>query len=410
MRRWIVLLLVLVFLVASCVIAVKPAFSNGLVGDSWVSKASMPSALNFPEAAEVTGKIYVVGSHHGENVNNSLFEYNPVTNNWTVRQSLPSSRSYFAVAACNGKIYVIGGGLNPQTTNAPVALANNEVYDPETDSWETMTPMPTARWGIVAETVGGKIYVISGSTGGGYTSVGTNEVYDTETDTWTTASPIPTSLNGASSAVIDNKIYVIGGQAEFEGQINPGLNWIYTPETDTWTQGAKHPNPERNAAAAGATTGAMAYKRIYVMGGLAGFAAPIAQNYAYSPIDNSWRAATSLPTALFNFAVAVVDDLLYVSGGSTANEVTTSVKCYIPIGYGGTPEPSYALPTPSPSPTPQSTPTPTPQVTSTPQPQDTSTPEPKRESFPTLPVTAISATVAVAVGVGLLVYFKKRKR
>ncbi|GAH89305.1 unnamed protein product, partial [marine sediment metagenome] len=162
-------------------------------------------------------------------MNNSLFEYNPLTDNWTVKTSLPSSRMNFAVAACNGKIYVIGGKLNPQTTSAGFALSNNEAYDPPTDSWETRTSMPTARYQTVAETVGGKIYVIGGRTGGPYTTVGTNEVYDPETDTWTTASPIPLLVAGPSSAVVDNKIYVIGGQAEFEASMNPGLNWIYTP-------------------------------------------------------------------------------------------------------------------------------------------------------------------------------------
>src|SRR4030042_1121234 len=177
MRNRIPPLLFLVFLTASCVVAVKPAFfCEGLVGDSWVSKASMPSTLNSPGAAELNGKIYVVGAHQGENVNNSLFEYDPLTDNWTVRKSLPSSRMDFAVAACNGKIYVIGGKLNPQTTSAGVALSNNEVYDPATDSWETRASMPTARSQLVAETVGGKIYVIGGRTGGAYTSGGDTEV------------------------------------------------------------------------------------------------------------------------------------------------------------------------------------------------------------------------------------------
>ncbi len=377
-------MLVLVFLTALCLVAVKPASSNAmLAGDSWVSKASMPSTLNSPKATELNGKIYVVGAYQGENVNNSLFEYDPLADNWTVKESLPSSRMDFAVAACNGKIYVIGGKLNPQTTNAGVALSNNEVYDPETDSWETRASVPTARYQTVAETVDGKIYVIAGRTGGADTSVGANEVYDTETDTWTTASPIPLFVAAPSSAVVDNKIYVIGGQAEFNQPMNPGLNWIYTPATDTWTQGAQHPNPEWNSASAGATTGAMAYKRVYVMGGNRDFGSLHDQNYAYNPNDNSWHAVASMPIALSYFAVAVVDDLLYVIGGSTANfDVTASVECYIPIGYGGTPEPSYVSPTPSPLPTPQNTPTPTSQVTSTPQPQDTPTPAPQSTSTP----------------------------
>jgi N-acetylneuraminic acid mutarotase len=134
----------------------------------------MPSTLNYPKVALLNGRIYVVGAHYGEHVNNSLFEYNPVTDNWTVRKSMPSSRLYFAVAACQNRIYVIGGSLNPQDSYAPEALSINEVYDPVTDTWESRASMPTARWGLIAETVNGKIYVISGRTGGGKTSVKVN--------------------------------------------------------------------------------------------------------------------------------------------------------------------------------------------------------------------------------------------
>ena len=57
---------------------------------------------------------------------------------------------------------------------------------------------------------------------------------------------------------------------------------------------------------------------------------------------------------------------------------------YIPIGYD-----ESLLPTPSPSPIPTTSPTP--------------------EPFPTVPVAAASVA-ALVVGVGLLVYFKKRRQ
>jgi len=396
MSKSVALMLVLVFLTASCLMVAKPAFSSvGVAEDFWVSKEPMPSTLNYPKATMLNGKIYVVGAHYGENVGNSLFEYDPVTDNWIVRKSMPSSRLYFAVAACSNKIYVIGGGLNPQESYAPDALSTNEVYDPVTDTWETKASMPTARWGLVAETVNDRIYVISGRTGGGKTSVKVNEVYDPSTDSWTNVSSIPTPVCGPASAVVDNKIYVIGGQAEFNDPMNPGLNQIYDPETDTWVQGAKEPNPAWSAAAAGATTGAMAPKMIYVMGGVPGFAPPLDQNYAYNPKEDRWIIAASLPAPKSSFAVAVVNDLVYVIGGTTVNYgvITASVEQYTPIGYE-TSGPS-PLPTPSPSPIPSQEPT--------------STPETKQiEPFPTTLVVASVITVAV-VGVGLLVHFKKRK-
>jgi N-acetylneuraminic acid mutarotase len=398
MRNSVAFLLVLVFLTAPYLTA-KPAFSsNDISEDLWVSKEPMPSTLNYPKATTLNGKIYVVGAHHGENVNNSLFEYDPVTDNWTVIKSMPSSRLHFAVAACKNRIYVIGGSLNASVDyyDRDAGLSTNEVYDPATDRWETKASMPTGRWGLVAETFNDKIYVISGRTGGAKTSVKVNEVYDPDTDSWTNASSVPTPVSGPASAVVDNKIYVIGGQAEFNDPMNPGLNQIYDPQTDTWVQGAKEPNPEWNAAAAGATTGVKAPEMIYVMGGNPGFAPPLDQNYAYNPKEDRWIIAAPLPAPKSSFAVAVVNDLVYVIGGTTLNYgvITASVEQYTPIGYEASA--SSSLPTPSLSPTPSQKPTSTPETDQT-------------EPFPTTLVAASVITVFV-IGIGLFVYFKKHKR
>lgn len=38
-----------------------------------------------------------------------------------------------------------------------------EEYDPATDTWTKKTDMPTPRWGLSAEVVNGRIYLIGGS-------------------------------------------------------------------------------------------------------------------------------------------------------------------------------------------------------------------------------------------------------
>ena len=337
----------------------------------------MPSILSDPKAAVLNSKIYVVGAHAEENVNNSLFEYDPVINNWTVRKSMPSARYHFAVAAYQNRMYVIGGSLNASVDyyDPNAGLSANEVYDPATDTWESKASMPTARWGLVAEMVNGKIYVIGGRTGGAQTSVKVNEVYDPITDSWTTGLSILTAVCEPSSAVVDNRIFVIGGQAEFNDPMNPGLNQIYDPEIATWVQGDRAPNPEWNDASAGATTGVLAPKMIYVTGGNPGLAPPLDQNYAYIPKEDRWISAASLPAPKSSFAVAVVNDLVYVMGGTTVNYgvLTASVEQYTPFGYG------------------------------------TPTEQQQIEPFPTTLVVAVIGSVAV-ISVGLLVYFKKHKR
>ena len=68
-----------------------------------------------------------------------------------------TSRAYLTSAVVNGKIYCIGGSKFSGS-----ALDKVEVYDPETDSWETKTSMPTVRGYLTSSAVNGKIYCIGG--------------------------------------------------------------------------------------------------------------------------------------------------------------------------------------------------------------------------------------------------------
>jgi len=69
----------------------------------------------------------------------------------------------------NGQLYVLGGGTGTDF----VALV--DVYDPKTDSWRSLTPMPTARGFLAAASVGGKAYAVGGEDLSGY--LATNEAY-----------------------------------------------------------------------------------------------------------------------------------------------------------------------------------------------------------------------------------------
>jgi hypothetical protein len=203
---------------------------------------------------------------------------------------MPIPIQSFAIAAYKNKIYCMNG--------------KNEVYDTETDTWENKTPMPTPRSNIQANVVKGKIYLIGGETNGTL-----NEVYDPETDTWTTKAPMPNASYGYASAVVDNKIYII----------DSNLNQVYDTETDTWSQGAPSPSGFW-LGAAGATTGLNAPKLIYVLcehlniGGQPPYFVRV-----YDPEKDAWTFGADIPTHRYLFGVAVVNDMLYAIGGFTSS-------------------------------------------------------------------------------------------
>jgi N-acetylneuraminic acid mutarotase len=317
----IALLLVFLSMLSLCIVKVQPASA---AEDSWVTKEPMPTARSGLGVAVVNGKIYAIGGDGGSNVTE---EYNPVTNTWTEKKAMPTGRSRFGIAVYQNKIYIMGGA----TANGFTAA--NEVYDPSTDTWETKTPLSKgSRAELTASVINGKIYAVGGYFFGLYrVSSNVLEVYDPETDTWTTKTPMLSSVYSCSSAVIDNKMYVI--ENSFDTRVG-SLNQIYDAENDSWSYGRSIPVGVVGAVAA-ATAAVFAPKRIYVIGG---DASTNSSNQVYNPENNTWSNGAQLPTSRSYLGVAVVDDVLYAIGGRTSDGVNLDVnEQYTPLGYGTTP-------------------------------------------------------------------------
>jgi N-acetylneuraminic acid mutarotase len=322
MRKSAALVLILVFLIASCIMAAKPAFSSaGIVEDSWTSKAPMPTARFALGVAVVNGKIYAIGGRDSsfDLVGNNE-RYDPESNTWETLAPMPTPRARFGIAVFQNKIYVIGGavGSSPYFQNNGMGIAimtrANQVYDPATNTWEDKTPMPIELGVMQANTVDGKIYV-----SGAFT-----EAYDPVTDSWIIMASMPISQKEFSSAVVDDKIFFISDKVQ-----------IFNPKSNQWSTGTSPPKAVFQGAAA-ATAGFMAPKRIYLLQGGVGF------NQVYNPDNDSWTTGASMPNPNLNrlqLAVAVVNDTLYVLGGNNTNDpyalnIVALNDQYTPIGYG----------------------------------------------------------------------------
>ena len=343
MSKSMVVMIVLVFLIASSLTMAKPVFSStDIAKDTWTAKAPMHEKRSALGVAVVKGKIYAIGgsAYHGKwPVTNGIVdtneEYDPATDTWTFKKPMPTPKYGFAMAVYQNKIYCIGGVTGYSESTGRSITGANHVYDPATDTWETKAAMPTARWLLQANVIGDKIYFVGGQNGDLSTRV--NEVYDPLTDSWTTKAPVPTAVSDYASAVVNNEIYVTGGF------FLSNLNQIYNPETDTWHLGTPTPSSVSDGAA-GATSGAIAPKRIYVMGvkSYNGIGSPPCLNRVYDPENDIWAAGSDVPTNRLNFAVAVVNDTLYAIGGCVYDVLgfvapSAVNEQYTPFGYGTIP-------------------------------------------------------------------------
>ncbi len=367
-----VLVILAVFL-ASIILPSIP-IARAQKDDFWISRAPLNENVYFPKVAVVNNRIYAISKSATE-------EYNPETNMWTSKTPMPTPREDFAIAAYKNKIYVIGGHINLYSIGHSMS-GINEVYDPQTDTWETKKSMPTPRCYLRANTVENKIYLVAG-----YNNIelgppsyipDINEVYYPETDTWTIKAPMPNPVYAYASAIIDKKIYFFAGGPE-----ESDLNQIYNTETDSWSLGKNLPSLSRTVSAI-ATTGTLAPKRIYVIGGSEGFAFALNLNRIYDPVADEWSDGAPMITSRYAVALAVIDDFIYaIGGGEALNSVKTNEQ-YIPKDHILADTIVKVFPTPTPYEQPEQTD------------QD-------------MIAGAILAVTSIAVFLGLLVFFIKRR-
>jgi N-acetylneuraminic acid mutarotase len=342
LNRSIAFVFILVFTTAPCVIIIQPVKA---LEDSWTTKEPMPTPRTSLGVAVVNDKIYAIGGYPDLNVTE---QYDPKTDTWTTKTAMPTPRFNFAVAVCQNKIYCIGGLIRGNNSVGASLTGAIEVYDPETDTWETKKPMNTPRAQLEANVVDDKIFLMGGRTGGQGSTVTLNEAYYPISESWSEKAPMPFPVILYASVVVGSKIYVMGGQDEFNYPLTMDKNQIYDAVTDSWSFGAALPNGVSDSSACSIVTD---NPRIYLIGGH-----PITGNAStdivqiFNPNSNSWGTGTSMPSTRFGLCTATIEGTIFAIGGtkdySLPNEMGSAKnEMYTPASQtASNPDPSPSVP------------------------------------------------------------------
>ena len=145
--------------------------------DRWQTLPDAPVRSDHLVAGAIDGVVYIAGGRSGriDAHRPRLDAYDPSAREWSPRAPMPTSRGGIGGAVLSGKLYVFGGEGNPE--DASGVFGDAEVYDPATDSWQILPPMPTPRHGTGAAAVGGAIFVPGGATRAGFGAVDTHEAF-----------------------------------------------------------------------------------------------------------------------------------------------------------------------------------------------------------------------------------------
>jgi len=298
----------------------------------WRMAAPLPSPQGEITSAVIGKKWYVMGGYDGPNVQarGVVMVYDQATDTWAERKAMQIPAHHAAAVALDGKIYVFGGFVGRPGTRVWQPIPSAMLYDPDTDSWKELAPMPTARGAAQAVAVGGKIYVIGGAhanipgkppteplwVGVPQIVVGTVEEYDPASNTWRSRATMPTGRNHFLAAAVDGKIYALNGRlgTPFVTMSDvTDLVEAYDPATDMWTYKGRAPTP-RGDVAGDAHDG-----KIYVTGGE--FEEPRGKVTfwafeSYDPKANAWQTLPHMQIARHGFVAGFIDNEFHVAGGS----------------------------------------------------------------------------------------------
>jgi len=195
------------------------AFDAG--SKSLTRKADMPRGTARGVTGTIDGKVYVlpgicstdfwpVAGYCQFEPFRRLFRYNPATNLWAAKQPAPHFHINGAGGVINGKFYVAGG-------DNVTAL---DVYNPATDTWKTLAPLPTGGRAVGA-VLQGKLFVIVGLHAYAYNPA-TNTWSAKASPKWDHPAVVHVTFNGLPA------LLAVGG-IHWAPDATPNPSELYTP-------------------------------------------------------------------------------------------------------------------------------------------------------------------------------------
>jgi hypothetical protein len=266
---------------------------------TWHSLASTGFARQEVAFTYLDGLFYLAG---GKSTRQQV--YDPTTDSWSDVAPLPHALDHFYGVALNHKIYYIGG----LTTWPSGNVGYVSIYTPATNSVSSGAPMPRSRGAGGVAAYQGKIYYVGGLNGG--VAVPWFDVYDPATNTWATLPNMPRAADHLQAVVVGTKLYAISGRNEAIDATTAEVD-AYDFTTGKWTTGyAPIPTPRGGYAAA-------AFGNTIIVAGGEGGGQAWNTVEAYDTVNDSWSTLPSMPTARHGTEAAVCDGGMYIPGGST---------------------------------------------------------------------------------------------
>jgi N-acetylneuraminic acid mutarotase len=167
--------------------------------------------------------------------------FDPATNRWRGLAQAPLAGSQQPIGAWTGKeLFVFVGNLDPNGKPWPKRLARAAAYDPATDSWRRIAPLPAPRNGATAVWDGHEVLVVGGA---GLARAGrpaplarVGFAYDPATNRWRRLPPMESGRFGSAAVWTGRQLLLWGGSQTANGgpPSIPPHGLAYDPTANRW--------------------------------------------------------------------------------------------------------------------------------------------------------------------------------
>ncbi|XP_008119007.1 kelch-like protein 31 [Anolis carolinensis] len=199
---------------------------------TWLHLASMAHKRTHFSLSTFNGHLYAIGGRNAKGTLTSIECYIPSTNSWQAKTNMELPRCCHASMILGGEILVTGGYVNNAYSRTVCS------YNPATDTWRDCTWLSTPRGWHGGATLRDRGYVLGGSQlgpRGERVDVIPVECYNPSTNQWSHVAPLPIGLSMAGVATLNGQILLVGGWNESMKKYQKGIQ-AYNPDLNEWIE------------------------------------------------------------------------------------------------------------------------------------------------------------------------------
>lgn len=283
---------------------------------SWQTVPNAPIALAEAQSVVADGELFAFGGYDvtvpDYQPTDAADVFNPTTNTWSSIAPMPAAETHMGVATDGTYIYIAGGyTFDPVTTYQTFATTNVFRYDIANNSWSSYVSLPAARGAGALAYLDGQFHFMDGVdvNRNGQTDHWVLNPSDSNPQ-WANATSLPQSSNHTAAVVLNGDIVVVGGQTTSNDSSTITNVWEWDPNNPgQWIALASMPIARSHAVVD------VIDNEILVMGGTTANDVPLNSVIVYDPSTNAWSNQTSLPDARLAAVGGVIGNEIIVATG-----------------------------------------------------------------------------------------------